>query len=487
MSDLRNRASTTSLLLLTAGVAAIAIFAHAYSPVTIDDAPITWRYAENLAAGKGMVYNEGERVLGTSTPLFTLLLALARLVGLPVPAAAQGLSLAASLLAIGVYYALARKLISEGMALWTGLFLIGNGLLASQSSWGMETGLYVLLAGLAFLLHAHGRNTLAIAVAGLCLLTRLDGLIVGVVLLGALALERRRIPWRQLALYVAFVLPWLLFAQIYFGSFLPQSMMAKAGHVLVTERLWLVAIFLAPPLVVYLPFLAIGAGSLAACPSSPWRALPLLAWLVLYATAFILFPVDPYPWYFTPLLVPAAVVIGVGIDRVLVWAGRWCPIAGSIYRSGAALFLVALLAYSTYHGYLTISYWKAYVATYEAQRVEIGLWLRDNTPPASAIATAGIGQVGYYSQRRIVDLGGLVTPMGGLYAVRDWQEFEPDLILYTVGGEHPQGDWTAFQPSPMRLGWDTRADGRCDTLVHTWARAKPAGGTYYLYRVNACP
>ncbi|HEX9595332.1 MAG TPA: hypothetical protein VF982_00500, partial [Anaerolineales bacterium] len=44
-------------------------------PRTIDDAYITFRYARNILAGNGLVYNPGERVLGTTTPLFAFLLA----------------------------------------------------------------------------------------------------------------------------------------------------------------------------------------------------------------------------------------------------------------------------------------------------------------------------------------------------------------------------------------------------------------------------
>jgi hypothetical protein len=40
-----------------------------------DDPYITYRYARNIATGQGFVYNPGERVLSTTTPLFTLLLA----------------------------------------------------------------------------------------------------------------------------------------------------------------------------------------------------------------------------------------------------------------------------------------------------------------------------------------------------------------------------------------------------------------------------
>ena len=40
-----------------------------------DDTYIKYRYAANIATGHGFVYNIGERVLGTTLPLFTLLLA----------------------------------------------------------------------------------------------------------------------------------------------------------------------------------------------------------------------------------------------------------------------------------------------------------------------------------------------------------------------------------------------------------------------------
>jgi hypothetical protein len=45
-----------------------------------DDPFITFRYAKNLVAGYGFVYNPGERILSTTTPLFTLLLSAIHLV-----------------------------------------------------------------------------------------------------------------------------------------------------------------------------------------------------------------------------------------------------------------------------------------------------------------------------------------------------------------------------------------------------------------------
>ena len=51
------------------------VFLWSNAPYDIDDAPITYRYAQNLADGKGFVYNEGEYIQGTTTPLYTLALA----------------------------------------------------------------------------------------------------------------------------------------------------------------------------------------------------------------------------------------------------------------------------------------------------------------------------------------------------------------------------------------------------------------------------
>ena len=62
---------STPIILFFAAIAArlVVFFATHY---TVDDAFITFRYAENLAHGNGLVYNLGERLLGASTPLFTL-------------------------------------------------------------------------------------------------------------------------------------------------------------------------------------------------------------------------------------------------------------------------------------------------------------------------------------------------------------------------------------------------------------------------------
>ncbi len=58
---------------------------------SFDDPFITYRYAEHLARGVGFVYNPGQHVLSTTTPFYTLMLALLRGVGLDLPLASNAI------------------------------------------------------------------------------------------------------------------------------------------------------------------------------------------------------------------------------------------------------------------------------------------------------------------------------------------------------------------------------------------------------------
>src|SRR4051812_46213192 len=63
-------------LAIIVGIILLALIARALpGPRTIDDAFITFRYSRNIVEGQGFVYNPGSQVLGTTTPLFTVLMA----------------------------------------------------------------------------------------------------------------------------------------------------------------------------------------------------------------------------------------------------------------------------------------------------------------------------------------------------------------------------------------------------------------------------
>jgi len=55
---------------------ACALQIAAFSSARLDDAFITFRYGQNLALGHGMVFNPGERLMGSTSPVEVLLSAL---------------------------------------------------------------------------------------------------------------------------------------------------------------------------------------------------------------------------------------------------------------------------------------------------------------------------------------------------------------------------------------------------------------------------
>lgn len=251
-------------------------------PRTIDDSFITFRYARNLLAGEGFVYNPGERVLGTTTPLYTLLMAaLALPFGgeqAPFPWLALGVNALADAATCLLLWQIGKRLGSELAGIATSLVWAVAPYSVTFAIGGLETSLYVCLLTGAVWAYLARRRLLTPLFASLALLTRPDALILVVPLaldrfyrgwfFGAKSLQVRllRSPsgvarndnqngepnsadipapkgsasfairptkdedglsWREVAVFVLPLIAWYGFAWLYFGSPLPHSVTAK--------------------------------------------------------------------------------------------------------------------------------------------------------------------------------------------------------------------------------------------------------------------
>ena len=87
-------------------------FFRIYTNICLEDALITYRYSENLALGRGFVFNAGERILGTTTPLFTMILGLlGAIIGVHnIPTASNVLAILAGLGAGLLIFAILHRL-----------------------------------------------------------------------------------------------------------------------------------------------------------------------------------------------------------------------------------------------------------------------------------------------------------------------------------------------------------------------------------------
>jgi len=255
-----------------------------------DDAFISLRYAQNLVAGHGLVWNAGEFVEGYSNFLWTVAMAVPFLLGWDPVLFSQLAGLVLLALTLVVVAAVARQLFdSQRVALLAVALLGTNYSFSSYATGGLETQLVALLwiAATALAVPPHRPTRLAGlgALAAAALLTRLDAAVwlVGLMLLPLLTLARER-RVRELALVLgppAVVLAcWFGWRLAYYGELLPNTYYVKMASETSTLRgLYYVGAFLASYLL--LPLAAVYAVFAIRAPSRLWLLnLPLALWLL---------------------------------------------------------------------------------------------------------------------------------------------------------------------------------------------------------------
>ncbi len=208
----------------------------------VDDAYISHRYAANLAEGRGLVYNIGERVEGGTTFSFIALLSFFGFLGinrLDIVAVIFGLLATATLAMLVWRFMQSRR---DGPAQWPDKFIFGYlcvGVTALVWSWsGMETPILALIIFAAFLSHLREikDNRLPIFSAlftVLAGLTHPEAILVATVLgmSWLIPFSKKRCALGVLygAIVVALFGGYWLWRWRYFGHLMPNTFYAKAA------------------------------------------------------------------------------------------------------------------------------------------------------------------------------------------------------------------------------------------------------------------
>lgn len=386
-----------------------AIFA-AFRNWFYDDPFITYRYALNLARGVGFVYNPGEPVLSTTTPLFTVLLAAVATVYGNLPAVANLIG-AAALATGGLCLWDLGRLAGSPWAALAGLTLYPTFGLA-LSTLGSETPLYILFCLAALVAYERKHYRLVAAACALAVLTRPDGALVPLVLAAHYLMSRRparlsRLPWSAALLFMAMLLPWVLFSLWQFGSLLPATLFSKQqqGTMAISVRfapglLRTLRNYTSPfPHLIAAPLAALGTIALA---RRSRVLMPLFLWTAAYLLAYSLLGVTSYFWYYAPLVPAAALIVGLGLDALQNAAKRWTRPATLV----CAALLVVILVGQLSNAWQQSQRPDRRASIYPA----VGEWLAANTPASASVGTLEVGMIGYYSGRRVVDFAGLIQP-----------------------------------------------------------------------------
>jgi len=480
----RRTPNVATLLLLVAALAMFAYHASFYWDWTEDDAFISLRYAQNLAAGHGLAFNPGERVEGYSNFTWVLLAAGAIGVGTDPLLTVKTCGLLAGLGCLLLAWALVLRLAPRAgmLSILAPWYLAISPVLTHHSISGLESSFFAFLLIASIYVACDPRppgtvsKTLLVLLLVLLSMTRPEGAGLAFVILlirGLVqpasggrppatgwaqrlvaSLRSSRAEW---AAYLLIFGAWFVWRWNYFGLLLPNTFYAKGQgglHSIIDGIQYSLdflrdgggpmffGVSLAPlvlgnmrpatwmafgVLVVYLLFVVVAGGDWMWNYRFFAHVLPILAALVTAGGALILARFGERSWqtlgaYAVLSLLLLTTFVGMGNTELRM----------------ARTILPAIRS----HNYLSQNY------------EEIGLWLKENTPAGARIAISDVGAVAYFSERHIVDMFGLndrhiASIKGRMHYKTDPQyvlEQEPDYIILVSLND--QGGGYSFQRVP---------------------------------------
>lgn len=434
------RAASTARLVVVACVAASlaagALDVALSSPVVrghgrfyclFDDAMISMRYAENLALGRGLVWNVGERVEGFSNPAWVLVMAVARAALGKVAAVAAVHAAGVALAALSVWL-LARigRALAGGGARGDAAAAVSATLALTlypmfMWSWtGMDTGplTALLLACVARDLSHDDRDAADVPLAlglGLACLLRPDAPLFALAVLGFRAARhlrrgRRAAPMLAEALVAAAPpLAWQVFRVAYYGEWMPNTYHLKATGLSLAARLRAGGSFVLPMLAWSAPLLAaIGARRALAPrgerPPRPGRDAEAAVVFGLYAAYQLWVGGDAWRPFFRQTL-PAAALLIPSAGAALVELSATRP-----RRAFAAGLSLALLGTSAviFGPHLRSQGQRARACQAEVTRAIV---VRTLATPDASVASFAAGILPYYAEVRALDPLGRTDPV----------------------------------------------------------------------------
>ncbi|MCP4415064.1 MAG: hypothetical protein GY805_00480 [Chloroflexi bacterium] len=383
--------------------------------VPLDDAWIHYRFAQSLSQGEGFSYMPDVPTPGSTSPLWTLLLAGVGLFTQELMIPSLFLSGFFFLLTILLTWHLAMVLMGQGsIALLAAIAVTLTGRLLWASLSAMEVTLFTTLCLTAVLLYQrHGLGVISALFFGLATQARPEGhvlfaLAIGDTLLQSFEADGGKLTWIKwrpiltaVLIYGLIQLPYTLFSLSVTGRPLPNTYYAKSRSDTLYSLRTLRETFLLHwrdnplSLLLLLPGFA-----------ALWRKSRLICgWLLglLLLVPFIVPLVWHHGRYTMPLLPFQMIVAAAG----LFWLAKKLPGQSTLVTSGLIAVFIA-------GGVWALPHWATMLGNNvrEIQEIDVamGNWLAENIPADQVVAIDDIGAIVALFPRQIFDLNGLVSP-----------------------------------------------------------------------------
>jgi hypothetical protein len=179
--------------------------------------------------------------------------------------------------------------------------------------------------------------------------------------------------------------------------------------------------------------LVVGVSVLALCGVLSLRFKSLnvvsLGFLTMCGVFYWILKIPNYHWYYGPLYAFGFFYAGLGFALLL---RRFAATEKPFFKTMGMAMLLIFMFFTVHRSFLFTWHLTNAGGPHPSYRA-IGLWLKENSPPESTIATGEIGTIGLYSERRVIDILGLVNAENagfiGERRFREWlRRSRPDYI-----------------------------------------------------------
>lgn len=389
----------------------------------LDDAWIHQTYGRNLAIYGEWAFIPGQPSAGSTAPAWSALLAVGHQLGLGpylwTYFIGWVLLWATGWAGMRCFQLLLPQ--QERIGVWVGVFLIFEWHLVWAAGSGMETlllgALILIVAG--SLLSEKKQNWFALGVMiGAGVWIRPDSVTLAGPALWVLALRQRT--WKSrargtidcLAGGLLLFAPYLMFNKLLAGNWWPNTFFAKQAEYAILRELPLWRRYLAE---LSLPVIGAGAVLLPgfilrvfhSLQRKAWHELALPLWLAGYLFIYALRL--PVVYQHGRYIMPAMPIFFVwGLAGVAQWVQPQS--VASLPRLASRVWLLSLVLVSMVFWVAGARAYGRDVAVIESEMVATALWTAENTEPDALIAAHDIGALGYFGNRHLLDLAGLVSP-----------------------------------------------------------------------------
>jgi hypothetical protein len=218
---------------------------------------------------------------------------------------------------------------------------------------------------------------------------------------------------------------WLLFAYLYFGSIIPNSISAKMALYSGYERfsVWQnasIALGLNSPFGwVIWPLFVLG-GLVAIRQANLFGVIAL--WVTAYLAALIASGTHVFFWYPAPVYPVVFLVVTIAIIRLSYY--RLAPVKLMDSRRWLVVAALVVVILSAVHLFSRVDDLRAEMASYRQVHVAAATLLSQQAQPGDRVLAEDIGYFGYYFRGKIIDRDGLVTPQAATYnRARQYRRF----------------------------------------------------------------